>query len=227
MAFRYPASLREFQKYRPFQVVLVSLRIHCRTGRQWLCRSRCDFFLNLSGDAAGNFVFQCNQVGQVAFVRFSPHVLIGRAAHQLRRDADSIPGAQHRSFHNAVDSQFVRDLGQPLMRILVLHDRSTGNDLHPRDLRQVRDQRLGHAVGKILLCGIARKVLQRRHRQRFDGLQPGTTVPPPGWQAQDQHCQQHHQSGNRGGRTPKARPGTDAFRNSTFRSYRRNLRAGR
>ena len=56
---------------------------------------------------------QGDQVAQVAFVRLGPDVLIGCGAHQLGGNADLIPRAQHGTFNDAIDAQFLGDLRQP------------------------------------------------------------------------------------------------------------------
>ena len=48
------------------------------------------------------------------------------------------------------------------------HDRGARDDPQPGDLRQFRDERIGHAVSEVALLGVAREVLQRQHRHRLN-----------------------------------------------------------
>ena len=62
-------------------------------------------------------------------------------------DQDEALGAHHGAFDHAVDVQRLRDLGQRGLRALELHHRGARDDAHARQLRELGDQRLGHAVG--------------------------------------------------------------------------------
>ena len=71
-------------------------------------------------------------------------------------------------FHHGVDVQLPPDLLDALLRPEVPHHRGARRDAEGPDLREIGDQGIGQAVGKVLLFGIAGEVLQRDDRERRD-----------------------------------------------------------
>jgi hypothetical protein len=55
------------------------------------------------------------------------------------------------------------------MRTLVVHGGGARDDAQETELCQFRNQRVGHAVCKIFLVRISRKVLQRQNGNRVNG----------------------------------------------------------
>ena len=64
--------------------------------------------------------------------------------------------------------QLARDCGQRLLACFVLHCRVAGDYVQTLYSRQNSRQRLGHAIGEVVLGGIAGEVLQRQHRECLD-----------------------------------------------------------
>ncbi|TMQ70208.1 MAG: hypothetical protein E6K80_09225 [Candidatus Eisenbacteria bacterium] len=93
---------------------------------------------------------------------------VGGGFDELGRDAHAIAGAQHRAFDDRVDAQLARDVRQRAADALEAHGGGARDDAQRPDLGQVGDQRLGHAVGEVLLLGVAREVLEREHGDRLD-----------------------------------------------------------
>ena len=99
--------------------------------------------------------------------------------------------ADDRALHHGIHIQVARDLVQRLRLALVSHHRGPRDHTQRADFAQIRDQRIGHAVGEILLLRIAGKVHQRKHSQGMNRLSSDAPVmhpPPAARQRQENGC---------------------------------------
>jgi hypothetical protein len=85
---------------------------------------------------------------------------------QLGADAHATAGLAHRAFQNITHPQFAPDLFHIDGLALVGEARIASDDEEPADARQRRDDLLDHAVGEILLLGIAAHIGEGQHRDR-------------------------------------------------------------
>src|SRR5216684_8101886 len=96
-------------------------------------------------------------------------MLVGWRIYQLHGDPHLVADAKDRALHNRVDVERLGDLGRRAMVIaLELHPRATRDHSQRTDLREVRDQLVGHAVSEKFLVWIARVIVQRKNRDRAD-----------------------------------------------------------
>ncbi len=84
-------------------------------------------------------------------------------------DADPIAVAHDRSLDNGIHVKSSGNLRDGELGVLEMHCRGAGDDAQVMDPGQASDERLGHAIRKVFLSCITRKVLQRQYRQRSDG----------------------------------------------------------
>jgi hypothetical protein len=82
---------------------------------------------------------------------------------QCRRNAQPVVVPSHRALDQVVRAEILADLLRRLARMLVRHARRSADDAqtvrgHPA---QRTDQRLGHAVGEVLVGCVAARVLER------------------------------------------------------------------
>ena len=82
---------------------------------------------------------------------------------KLSRDAHVITRTHHGTLDNRIDVEFGGNLGQAFLGVLELHHGRPRNNPQRVDLRQVRDQLVGHSVGEVFLIGIAGKVIEGKH----------------------------------------------------------------
>jgi hypothetical protein len=113
---------------------------------------------------------QIEHVFDLAVVAVGPQRLVHSCGDELHRDAHALADEQRRALEDRVHAQLARDLGQRPGHALVLHRRRARDHAERLEARELRDQRLGHAVGEVLLRGVVRDVVERQHRQRTDGV---------------------------------------------------------
>src|SRR5712692_8150846 len=86
-------------------------------------------------------------------------MLVGWRIYQLHGDPHLVADAKDRALQNRVDVERLGDLGRRAAVIaLVLCHRATRDHSQRADLREVRDQLVGHAVSEIFLVWITRAV---------------------------------------------------------------------
>jgi hypothetical protein len=77
--------------------------------------------LDLARDVFRHVPFQSKNVAEISLLCIRPEMPVRWAMNQLRSDSDTIAGALGASLDDAVHSQVVRNLGQRLPGLLVLH----------------------------------------------------------------------------------------------------------
>ncbi len=100
-------------------------------------------------------------------VRLGPQMLVGLGIDELRDDAHAVAGAAHA----AVEQRRRRRAFAPISRrlcvaLLERHDRGARDHLERADLREMRDDVLGDAVGEVLVLRIGAEVARREARRR-------------------------------------------------------------
>src|SRR6516162_7632140 len=85
---------------------------------------------------------------------------------QLRSDPHATARLAHRTFQYIAHAQFAADLLHVDGLALVGKARIPGDDKEPADAGERGDDFLDHAVGEILLLGVAGHVLERQNRYR-------------------------------------------------------------
>src|SRR5207249_9292673 len=83
---------------------------------------------------------------------------------QLRVDSYLVSRALDGTIYNGIHFQLSRNLWQRLLGIFVSHDGSTGNHTELANLRELRDQGVGHSVREIVFPRVAGNVRERQHR---------------------------------------------------------------
>ena len=83
---------------------------------------------------------------------------VGGSIDQLDGGVYTVAGAGDGAFEDAVDAEFSGDVANRTIDAFVLHRRGVGDNSQRRVLGQSRDEFVGHAVGEILLRGIAREI---------------------------------------------------------------------
>jgi hypothetical protein len=127
-----------------------------------------DVHRNFAGDDPCDFRFERQNVADVAVVVRRPDLRVSRTIDELRADPNAIRDAPDRSGKEAVDIQIAGDFGNALPSPLKPDDRRSRDDLEPLNLRNRADECLGDAVGEVLLFGIPRQVVERKHGDRAD-----------------------------------------------------------
>ena len=127
--------------------------------------------LDSAGDCPGHLTLQHQNPAQFPLVVFGPQMLVGRSVNELHGNAHLFPLASHSPFNHSIHAQFAGNLRQGFpCATLVMHHRSTRDDLKSTDLGKLGDQRFGHAIREILLLWVTGEVFQGQNRER---LNPG------------------------------------------------------
>ena len=90
----------------------------------------------------------------------------GSGVDQLSRDANAVPGSPDAAFENVTHAQLAADLLHVHRLAPVGEARVAGDDEDPLDPRQAGDDVVDHAVGEVVLLGIAAQIGERQHRDR-------------------------------------------------------------
>ena len=127
--------------------------------------------------------------------------MIGRAGlHQLGRDAHLVPGLEHAALQHIAHSQRLADFADVYGLALVGEDGVAGDDKQVRDLGEIRNEHLGHAIAEIVLGWVPTQIGEGQHGNGgFVGqCQPGGFVGEVAWpdghhpyedEEQSQQCQ--------------------------------------
>ena len=129
------------------------------------------------------------------------------------------------------DAEFAGDLGNRTVHALVPHGRGARDDSQGCVLGEHGDDFIGHAVGEIILRGVARKIRQRKN---CDGMNPGRLAGPEQKGANTSRIHGEERGGKREddegrhGRPPSAHAGLsdDRRRRRWFGWSERRLRLG-
>ena len=104
-------------------------------------------------------------IGQFAVVSLTPDVVIAARVDQLGVDMHMPTGALNASFYYVTHAKLVRDVAQITRRsAFVLHDRSAANDFQIGDFREVVQDFVLHAIGKIGVCLVIAEILKGQNR---------------------------------------------------------------
>ena len=132
-----------------------------------------DLHAHLVCDRPRDLALQREDVGELALVAVRPQGPVARGIDQLRGDAHAPAGEQGRALDHRVHAQLARDLRQRPIAALEAHGRCARDHAQRSDLRQVGDERIGHAVHEELLARIPGAVGERQHDERADAAAQG------------------------------------------------------
>jgi hypothetical protein len=76
----------------------------------------CQLDFDLFGDGASNFALNCQNVSNFTFIAVSPEMLVGRAVDELGCDTHAVTGALYGTLDDAIDVEFLSDLGKRFPR---------------------------------------------------------------------------------------------------------------
>ena len=120
---------------------------------------------------ARDALLQIEDVGQHVFITFGPDMVAAFAVDQLRRDAHAVAGLAHTAFEQEVHAQLLGDPFRVQALALVSERAVAGDHEEALKARQLGDDVLDHAVGEILLLGVAAHVGKREYGDRRATLQ--------------------------------------------------------
>src|SRR5438552_131822 len=103
---------------------------------------------------------------QDAVIFVGPNMRAGLSLDELSRDAQAIAAFAQAALEHVANAELAPDLLDVDDLALVGEARIPRDHEQPIDPRQAGDDILDHAVGEILLLGIAAHVLERQHRDR-------------------------------------------------------------
>ncbi len=128
----------------------------------------------------GQLGLQRQHIARLALEGLAPEVPVGPGVDQLRSNPHSVARADHRSLHDGIHIQELRDLRRGrTIAPLELHRRPARRDPQLADRRQVAGQLIRHPLGEIVLRGVTRVVVERQHRNRTDGVAVPAPARPP------------------------------------------------
>ena len=113
-------------------------------------------------------------IGQIAIVGLCPQMRVGAGIDQLRVHPHFVGRALHTAFDNMRHAELLTDLAQIARRAaLVLHHRGAADHLQVRDLRQVGQDFVLHAIGEEGVLRVAAQVFKWQHCDRLlPAIQP-------------------------------------------------------
>ena len=89
----------------------------------------------------------------------------GPGLDKLCGNAHAVARLAHRAFEHVANTELAADLLQVDRLALIRKARIAGDHKEPANAAERGDDLLDHAVGEILLLGIAAQVLKRQYRQ--------------------------------------------------------------
>ena len=117
-------------------------------------------------DARGHLILQLEDIVERAFEAVRPEMRRGRSVDELPGDAHPVRRLAHAAFQHVAHAQFAADLPHVDRAALVGEAGVARDDEQPAHARQRRDDVLHHAVGEVLLLGIAAQVQERQDGDR-------------------------------------------------------------
>src|SRR5947209_559865 len=128
---------------------------------------RSQTYVDAGGDRLGNLGLQCNDVFEIAIEALGPYMHLVAYSNQLRSDANPRSCLAHAAFEHVIHSKFLPNLVDAFAAVLVLHRRGAGD--HSETIwvhsPKLGDHLLGHAIGEVLLAGIASEILEWQNNQ--------------------------------------------------------------
>src|ERR1700722_15873437 len=115
-------------------------------------------------------------MAQVPIVFPSPQMALVLYLDELCRYSHPLRIAPHAALDNMLDPQIPSDLGNRLLRVLILHHRSPGNypEMTWIEVSELADHLFGQSIAEIFLPRIPGEILKWQHRQpRPNSIRPG------------------------------------------------------
>ena len=129
---------------------------------------RGEFHLNAAGNGSGDIALESKNVREVAFKIIGPQGAFNMGLKELRGNAHALARADNGTLHDGIHVQFLGNVLKSLLGVLVRHNRRPGDDAEFLDLRELGDQGVRHAIGKIILRGIAGEISEGQNRDGLD-----------------------------------------------------------
>src|SRR3984957_1338238 len=106
-------------------------------------------------------------MAQVPIVFPSPQMALVLYLDELCRYSHPLRIAPHAALDNMLDPQIPSDLGNRLLRVLILHHRSPGNypEMTWIEVSELADHLFGQSIAEIFLPRIPGEILKWQHRQ--------------------------------------------------------------
>ena len=118
------------------------------------------------GNARRHFVLKLEDIVERAVEPVGPQMRTGRGIDQLSRNAHATPRLADGALKHIADAQFAPDLLHVGRLAFVRETRILGDDEEPANAAQRGDDLVDHAVGEILLLGVAGDIDKRQHCDR-------------------------------------------------------------
>ncbi len=150
-----------------FEIKLVSFRIHRRCFRDRALLRAGKPCLQRLGDRFRDFAFDCENIRQFPIVSVSPKMCVGESVDELHIHPDLIARFLHAAFQNVGHPKLLRDLGKIVRCAFEMLRRCARNYFQIRDFGQPRQDFILHAFAKVSVVGIATKVVEWQHCDRF------------------------------------------------------------
>ena len=148
------------------QIVVVGVEALGRLALGALDLRLLELWRDRADDALGHPVLQLEDVLERAVEAVGPEMGAGRRIDELAGDAHAVRGLAHAAFEHVAHAELAADLPHVDGAALVGEARIAGDHEQPANARQRGDDVLDHAVGEILLLGVAAHVLERQHGDR-------------------------------------------------------------
>jgi hypothetical protein len=127
----------------------------CDLGRGQLHR-------DLSRDPFSEFTLQVQYVFELSIVPLGPEGFVRARGNELHAQPHAFADEMGGALENRLHVQLPGNVRERQRGALVFHRGRSRDDPQALDAREVRDHRLGHAVGKVFLRGVLRDVAKRQ-----------------------------------------------------------------
>ena len=164
------------------EIQVVRLEVLGRLGRQRLLLLPRQRDPQSLGDLARDLVLQLEDVLHLAVVPLGPDGEVRVRVHELRVDAQPRPGPAKAPAEDVGRAELLSDLRRRDLLVAIRQHRGTREDLQALDLRELRDDVLGHAVAEVFVLFDAAQVLEVQNRDRLlrrSGRARGSRRSPP------------------------------------------------
>jgi hypothetical protein len=160
----------------PAQVEVVRLQVRGRLGRDRRLLLRREGHPQGLGDVARDLVLHREDVGHLAVVALGPEERVGRGVEELGGDAEATAAAPDAARQDAGGLQLLADVDRRNRLVPEGQHGLARQDLEALDLRELRDDVLGHAVAEVLVLLHAGEVLEVEDRDRPLGRPRGAAT---------------------------------------------------